>query len=276
MVDILKRSVRIALSFVLIVLSAMTVSPFASGFAVAGQALSPLVYGLSDWQSWASTAWQYYQPGVGVNPTTGLHRANLAWGCFSDWDLGSYIYATIYARKLNLISDGSGSGDWQFNDRISKILNFLQNRPLASGNYPYHQYTWDGSNGQICPGFSSATDSADAGRLLAALYALKNFRSSYTGTVDAIYARSESAYDAMAPSGASSYYDYLKAEGFAAWGYSVSFNGIDSYSGGFTSIYGQSIPSISTLTSVGTVTEPIIHVLLEADTLVHQPSSAFH
>ena len=82
----------------------------------------------------------------------------------------------------------------------------------------------------------------------------------------------------MAPSGVSSYYDYLKAEGFAAWGYSVSFNGIDSYSGGFTSnslTYGQSIPSISTVTSVGTVTEPIIHILLEADTSVHQPSSAF-
>ena len=108
--------------------------------------------------------------------TRGCIEANLAWHCFADWDLGSYIYATIFASKLGLISDGSGSGDWQFKDRINKILNFLMTRPLGANGWPYLAYEWSKLPGAYCSDFGAAlTNVADSGRLLAALYALKNF-----------------------------------------------------------------------------------------------------
>ncbi len=268
----LKRPRRTEFSFGLIVLLILIVPPFVPRAAVVAQtSLSPLVYDSSDWMSWAQTAWNYFQPGVGVNSGTGLHHASLTWGCFADWDLGSYIYATIFARKLGLIGDG---GAWQFDDRIGKVLSFLQNRPLLANNAPYSAYRWDSLPGTWCTTFGStpyASDGADQGRLLAALYALKTYRSSYAAQVNAIFNRSKSYYNTLYTQLGVEYYSYQIAEGWAAFGYDESsiFNGIDNYNGPTVSAYGQNIPKVYT------VTEPLIHVLLESDTLVHKPSSSF-
>jgi hypothetical protein len=263
-----RKIASIAVGLMLVTLAAQMLP---QGSASTSPSLSPTAtYTSTDWASWASIAWGYYAPGVGVNSNTGLHRANLGWNCFADWDLGTYIYATIYARKLGLITDGSGSGDWQFKDRINKILNFLTTRPLGSGTWPYQQYTWDTK--QPCWGAASTgpTGVADSGRLLAALYALKNYDSTYTTQVGNIVARSKSAYDTMgAWSLSGDYYGYLAAEGFAAWGYSetTNLNKIDAYSGSYIqTAYGENLPKI------GNVAEPVNHLLLENATLFHKSS----
>jgi hypothetical protein len=229
-----------------------------------------------DWPSWASVAWNYFQPGVGVSPNTGLERATLGWHCFTDWDLGSYVYSIIDARKLALIPDGNGAGDWNFLDRINKVLAFLQTRPLTSNggvsNWPYSAYEWNTSPYAHCTDTGSTPlDAADAGRLLAALYALKTYRPTYASTVDAIFNRSKSAYDKLAAELASDYYGYAIAEGYAAFGYDASrwFAGIDNYTGSVVSVYGQDIPKIKT------TSEPILLMMLEADTIAHPPSAKF-
>jgi hypothetical protein len=226
-------------------------------------------YSASDWLNWAHTAWEYYQPGVNVNPTTGLHRATASWPCFTDWDIGSYIYAIIFARRLNLISDGTGSGDWQFADRINKILAFLQNRPL-SGSRAYMAYDW--STGTACSDTGSAlSDTADQGRMLAALHALIVFSPSYSSQVASIYARSQPAYVVLSTQLGTDYYDYLIAEGYAAFGYDETrvFNAIDNYNGPYITLYGQQLPQMKT------TAEPLNHVILEAEYAVHPPSPTF-
>jgi hypothetical protein len=107
--------------------------------------------------------------------------------------------------------------------------------------------------------------------LLAALYALKTFDSSFGTAVNAVFARSKSFYDTLYNQLGVEYYSYLIAQGWAAFGYDESniFNGIDSYSGSYVNVYGQVLPAVYT------VAETLNHVLLESDTLVHQPSSNF-
>ena len=120
---------KLCLGLLFLLLGTALVEPSAASLVLQNTS-SPQVYSSSDWLNWAGTAWQYYQPGVGVNSATGLQRANLAWPCSTDWDFGGYIYAVIFARRLDLISDGSGSRDWQFNDRVNRLLDWLQTRPL--------------------------------------------------------------------------------------------------------------------------------------------------
>jgi hypothetical protein len=220
--------------------------------------------------NWAGTAWQYYQPGVGVNSATGLQRANLAWPCSTDWDFGGYIYAVIFARRLDLISDGSGSRDWQFNDRVNRLLDWLQTRPL-NGSRPYRAYEW--STGGACSDTGSAlSDSADQGIILSALHALTVFRPSYSSQVASIFARSQPAYATLYKELGTDYYDYLIAEGYAAFGYNESnvFNAIDNYKGPFLNVYGQSLPLMKT------GAEPLNQLILEGDYQVHPSSPAFH
>lgn len=231
--------------------------------------LAPATYSTSDWLNWARTAWRYYQPGVGVDSASGLHRATLTWNCFTDWDLGTYIFSIIFARKLNLISDGSGSGDWQFTDRINRVFTFLQNRPL-SGPTPYWAYDW--ATGTPCSETASKlSDGADQARLLGALHALTAFRPNYASQVASIFARSHSAYDTFFTELGTNYYDYFFAEGYAAFGYNESrvFNAIDNYSGPFLNVYGQSLPLMKT------GAEPLDLEILEGTYAIHPPSSSF-
>jgi len=226
-------------------------------------------YSASDWLNWARTAWQYYTPGVGVNSASGLHRSTLSWHCFTDWDVGTYIFATILARKLNLILDGSGNGDWQFNDRINKILNFLSTRQLLSGT-PYRAYDW--STGRLCSDTGSTpSDGADQGRLLGALHALVAFRPSYLPQVSSIFARSSSVYDTFHTQLGGDYYSYFIAEGYAAFGYDETtvFNSLNSYSGAYDMVYGQQLPVLDTSA------EPFNLAILEGPMIGYGPSQTF-
>src|SRR3990172_6498502 len=67
------------------------------------------------WLDLADTAWNYFQPGKGVDATTGLHQASLDWPYFTDWDLGLYIQTIIDAAKVGILSS---EGAWGANARL--------------------------------------------------------------------------------------------------------------------------------------------------------------
>ena len=252
-------------SLVCLSLVAILVVPSAYGLA-SQDSLKPETYTTSDWKNWATTAWAYYAPGVGVNPTTGLHQANLAWPCFTGWDVAAYIFSIIYARKLGLITDNGG---WQFNDRIQKVLTFLENRPLLPGTTtPFWAYRSDAINPyQSCPGFdSNPTDAADSGLLLGALDALRTFDSAYSTQVNTIFTLSKLTYAQFASvCNGPSYYGYLYCEGYRAFGYNAPvFSDVDNYAGGYVPVYGQSLPEIKTLS------EPLV-----LEILTEHPSATF-
>jgi hypothetical protein len=225
--------------------------------------------------SWAATAWSYFAPGVGVNPNTGLHFATIQYHCFTDWDVASYIMSIIYAYKLGLIT---ASGTWQFNDRITRIMTFLMNRPLMSSDSPYDFYSSDAINPyEVCPGYQNTpTGPADTGRLLSALWILESVTSAYDSDVTAIMARAVSTYDEFASTccNGADYYQYLVGEGYQAFGYQGCnpcgvFSAVDSYAGSYTNVDGQNLPDINSLA------EPLnLEILLGAYT-VQPPSSTF-
>ena len=89
------------------------------------------------WQKIAEKAWNYYKPGVGVDQNTGLPWTGAVSPYFTDWDLGVYIQALIDASKLGLIGKDR---EWGFNDRVDKVLKFLENRELNNASYPFWFY----------------------------------------------------------------------------------------------------------------------------------------
>jgi len=212
------------------------------------------------WRRYAEIAWRYYSPGVGVNPTTGIHRAKLDWDAITDWNTASYIIATIEAHRLGLIES---NGTWGFKDRIGKILRYLLTRELTVnlgvGNWPYWAYYWDGR-----PYYNPVylyTDVSDSGRLLYALDILRNHDPGFTEQVQQVYQRCKTAYDAMSTiiDRHANYYGVLEAVGFSAFGYDKSkiTNVFENWQGQFKNVEGQMLPQ------TGTVTEPTLHGVLE-------------
>ena len=163
---------------------------------------------------WLNNAWKYYQPGVAVDSTTGLHSAGLGYPYFTDWDLGVYIQAIIDVSKLGILSS---SGTWGADERFSKILTFLQTRQLSSNGLPYVWY--QSANGN--PYVTEEQNAADTGELLVALNNLKIFRPHLAETINSIvynrtnYAPLQQAVDTLASS--KNLYDYYVASGFAAF-----------------------------------------------------------
>lgn len=249
----LKRYLKALLGVALLLMSAASVFSSDSTWTASAQANS-------DWLTWASIAWRYYQPGVGINPNTGLSRANLDWDYATDWDLGTNIISVIMARRVGLIGDTTPTG-WGFRDRIDRILSALENRPLGMSSgipWPYWAYDWDGSGcGTYC---NRLTDTADSARLLAALDMLRNFDQAYTARVEAIYERTKTAYNEMVSEFGAGYYGYYYARAYEAWGYNetVSLQDFEQLKNAPTlSVYGIQIPKIST------EAEPTFFVLLE-------------
>jgi len=123
----------------------------------------------NEWTSYAQVAWQFFKPGVGVSPTTGLIYASPYWHRFTDWDLGGYILAVLSAEKLGLISS---NGLWGADYRLGLVLNFLDSRPLTANNVTFQFY--DSDTGTVSPdGPPNAGNPIDEGRLLIALYDTK-------------------------------------------------------------------------------------------------------
>jgi len=177
------------------------------------------------WRTVAANAWQYFQPGTGVDSNTGLPRASLTYFYFTDWDLGVYIQAIIDANKTALIGYG---GDWGSIARIEKVLTFLETRELNNASYPFWFYqASDGKEYHAASELSSSlVDPVDTGRLLVALNNLKIFNSNLTSRIDNfVYNKSgnRSNYAALVPdvlndcNSSTSVYTYYVASGFASF-----------------------------------------------------------
>lgn len=175
----------------------------------------------SVWKEVARQAWQYFQPGVGIDSTTGLPGAVSGWPYFTDWDLGVYIQAIIDAQKMGLVS---WEGDWGVAYRFDKVLTFLETRPLNEYDYPFWFYqAGNGQNYQSrSDGATGNLDAVDSGRLFVALNNLRKYSPDYASRIDNIVLQGRSDYTAILPeiqseSNKTSLYAYYVWSGFAAF-----------------------------------------------------------
>ena len=166
------------------------------------------------WLRLANNAWNYFQPGVGIDSTTGLQSSGLGYLLFTDWDLGIYIQAIIAANQLGILST---DGPWGADARINKTLTFLQTRQLSLNGVPYVWYQSTSGN----PYGLGQQSAADAGEFLMALNDLRVFRPDLTETINYIvynrtnYSPLEQSVDYLTSS--TNIYDYYVATGFASF-----------------------------------------------------------
>ncbi len=171
------------------------------------------------WKAIATNAWNFFQPGRGVDSTKGLPASSIGWNYFTDWDLGVYIQAIIDAQKIGLIGT---DGEWGSRARFDKIINFLETRELVNGTYPYWFYSSDGQGYSVGP----TIDVTDTGTLLVALNNLKTFDSSFSARIDNIvyngHQNNRTDYASLVPdlksyATAAGIYDYYLLTGFACF-----------------------------------------------------------
>jgi len=212
--------------------------------------------GIDEWKTWAEVAWRYYTPGVGVDPDTLLHRGNIFWHRFTDWDLGSYIQSLQDARRIGVLKQEA-----EFSVRINRILEFLERRELSENGIPFWSYS--SNNGQPNKDAGETTP-ADIGRLLISLSNLKAYRPELTQRIEGVVEK-QGAQRLLARKGLEGgFYGYFAAHGFKA--FQVDQDGKVARSleemtrlskGKFVEIFGEQIP-LAWITS-----EPILHALLE-------------
>jgi len=216
----------------------------------------------SKWIKWARDAWSYYDPGTGVDPNTGILRASYRWAFLTDWDLGGYIIAIIKAELMGILPR---DGEWGADDRIEKILRFLETRPISPYGIPYHIYT--STDGQ--PSGKAVTNVSDSGRLLIALAMLKKYRPDLAERIDAIVRRNN--YELLANRTdawrtTAGFYKYYVAQGFKlfgldkSWPVQMALREFDNIvNGPHVDVYGVSLPK-TLVTS-----EPLLHMIFEFD-----------
>jgi hypothetical protein len=208
------------------------------------------------WVTLARNAWNYFAVGAAVNPNTGLANADIQYQYFTDWDIGNYIQAIVDAQKVGLINR---TGAWGADDRLNRVLTFLENRQLTARGLPYCWYS--SATGQ----FSVDQDVVvtDTGRLLSALNGVKQYDPSLTQRVNNIvYNRTNYQPDKLVVSSllsdvtagrrTASVYDYYVIRGFASfWPQLYSKEAVDylSYiaSIGTVTYQGVSLPKINNL-----------------------------
>jgi hypothetical protein len=214
------------------------------------------------WRNVALNAWQYFQPGIGVNPDNGLPYADSHYPIFTDWDLGTYIEAVMSANKIGVIT---ADGLWGSSMRLEMVVNFLETRELNDENYPFWFY--QSTNGKHYEDMvsSSLVDVTDAGRLFIALNNLKQFNSSLASRIDyVVYGRSDYsiALDELENDYSASVYFYLIASGFWCFWPDV-LSGVPEKifdkicSGEYVSTYGIYLPEASILC------EPLLYSVFE-------------
>ena len=214
------------------------------------------------WLEWARIAWSYFDPGVGVNPDTGLPRASRYWSTATDWDLGGYIIAIIYMERMGLLPR---EGKWGAMDRLEKLLRFLETRKLT----PYGIPAWGYSSETGEPKTGATTNVSDFGRLLIALHMLKKYRPDLADRIDAIVHRVDCARLAdnlAAWRTTSGFYKYYVAHGFKFFGFDKYYpvkKALKAFeeikNGEHVDVYGVSLP-VTEITS-----EPILHMVFELD-----------
>jgi len=211
-----------------------------------------------EWMSYAETAWKYFQPGVGVSRSTGLNYATSTYHYFTDWDLGCYISAIIDAESIGLLGK---DGDWGSDYRIDKIISFLKTRQLTDSGLPYWFYSSDDGSPVTSKGQGNPSDS---GRLLVALYLLKQHRPELASDIDSIMARTNYAKFAESCS-TDGFYAYYLAHGYGLFGFNTSsvqkaLGFVDRIpSMEHVQVYSQSLP----VTEV--IMEPILHAIFEVE-----------
>jgi hypothetical protein len=110
---------------------------------------------------WAKIAWRYFENNT--NPQNGLVNATDRTPTFSMWHVGDYLAALTAARELGIIEPH------EFDERVSKVLAFLQSMDMSEASVPGKVYntltgkmvTYENQPGDI--GWSAV----ETGRLLA-------------------------------------------------------------------------------------------------------------
>ncbi|RLG03419.1 MAG: hypothetical protein DRN54_02900, partial [Thaumarchaeota archaeon] len=167
------------------------------------------------WLEWAKIAWSYFEPGVGLSPETGIPRASRRFIGVTDWDLGGYIIAIVCAELMGIIPK---EGPLGADDRIEKVLHFLETRDLTPYRLPARLYNPE----TLDPKGDDITNVSDSGRLLIALYILKKYRPDLAKRIDNIVARAD--YARLADNHAAwrttaGFYKYYVAHGFKFFGF---------------------------------------------------------
>jgi len=178
------------------------------------------------WKKVATNAWNYFQPGVGVDSNTGLPYAGTgSFPEFTDWDLGVYIQAVIDAQKIGLIDT---DGNWGSYARLDKVLTFLETRELNNVTaYPYWFYqAADGKDYHAISDTSTALiDTVDTGRLFVALNNLKTYNPAWTMRINNFVYNvngNRSDYASLVPGinsgdSSNSIYGYYCSSGYASF-----------------------------------------------------------
>ncbi|MGI0091696.1 MAG: DUF3131 domain-containing protein, partial [Nitrososphaerales archaeon] len=179
----------------------------------------------AEWIFYAQVAWQFFKPGVGVSPTTGLLYASPYWHRFTDWDLGGYILAVLSAEKLGLVGK---YGTWGADYRLQLVLNFLGTRPLGPDNETFQFY--DSDTGTVSPdGPPDAGNIVDEGRLLIALYDTKLLDPELTSGIDAAVQHvNYTNFASDSGFAAGDVYSRYAAIGFNLWGFKTPSSPEDS------------------------------------------------
>jgi hypothetical protein len=169
------------------------------------------------WMRLAENAWCYFQPGVGVDTATGLHYASNSWHYFTGWDMATYLFAIMDGQQLGLLS---ADGEWGFDNRVNKILTWLQTMQLTTDGVPYLWY--ESSTGRPAFGISNQTTNiSDYGNLLIALHSLQMYRPDLANTIDYIVkSRINSSYIVSQFYSYADDYNYYVAHGFESFGFS--------------------------------------------------------
>jgi hypothetical protein len=208
----------------------------------ASQILNPKTPGLIEsaqtmnstvWRAIAANAWNYFQPGTGVDANTGLpYGGSTDAPNFTDWDLGCYIQAVIDAQKIGLIG---ADGAWNSSQRLEMVVTFLETRDLNSTTgYPFWFYqAKDGKDYHASSDLASdPVDVTDTGRLFVALNNLRLYNSSLAPRINAIVTGpgNRSDFSALVPGikadslTSTNIYSYYINSGFASfWPNQLSF-----------------------------------------------------
>jgi len=207
------------------------------------------------WRQVVANAWNYFQPGWGVDPNTGLPRSGGTDSpVFTDWDLGVYIQAVIDANATGVISN---DGPWGSSARLEMVVSFLETRELNNASYPYWFYqAKDGRDYHVDSDLAtSPVDVVDTGRLFVALSNLEAFNSSLIPRINAIVTGpgNRSDYAALVPGikadsqSSTSIYAYYIDCGFESFWPNQLFNATNTilnnmHSAGNVTTYGVSLP----------------------------------
>jgi hypothetical protein len=118
--------------------------------------------------AWAQAAWAYFTstgdapPAEGAPPRPGLVPARAGAPIASAWSMGDQVAAIVLAHRLGLIDDR------ELDQRLTRLLAYLNNMPLAFGELPNRFYSTD-TGAMLGEDFAEGQagwSAVDTGRLL--------------------------------------------------------------------------------------------------------------